>query len=106
ALEGRALGRRGESCGGLHDVIRRQLETDAATAQFLRDHQRRAAAAERVEDHVTGVGRDADDTAKELFGHLAAVPAGALLERAADAAEVPGVFVRLKAVRQVLRAQD
>ena len=43
---------------------------------------------------------------KELFGHLAAVPAFTFLECAAYAWEMPGIFLRLKAEGHVLWPQD
>ena len=47
-----------------------------------------------------------DDPPQQLFGHLAAVPAGPLVESAAHTREVPGVFVGVEAIGKVLRSQD
>ena len=59
-----------------------------------------------VEDELAGVRAGADDAAEELLGHLAAVEAGALLEGAGDAGEVPDVLVGAEAVDDVLRADE
>src|SRR5438132_515293 len=67
--------------------IPRQLEPQPAPPQFLGNDQRRAAASKRIQYHFPRVGRNADDAAQQLFGHLAAVPAGPLLEGAAHAGE-------------------
>ena len=55
---------------------------------------------------VAGVRAAADDPAQKLFGHLAAVPAGAFLEGAADPRHVPGVALGGEAVLNVLRAEN
>ena len=82
-----------------------ELETQVMPLQLLGYDQRRAAAGEGVEHDVAGVRAAADDPAQELLGHLAAVPAGTLFERAADTRKVPGIALGGEPVRHVLRAQ-
>ena len=103
---------RGADAGGvkpifdLRYVIRRQLEADPSSAEFLGHHQRSAAAAERIEHNLVRHWRRADDPPQKLLRHLAAVKALALLERAAHPQKEPGVVVRRETVGDVLRAED
>ena len=83
-----------------------ELEAEVAAAELAGDGQRCAAAGEGVEHEVAGVRASADDAAQDLLGHLAAVPACAFLEGAADAGDAPGVAVGLEAVGHVLRAEN
>jgi alpha-beta hydrolase superfamily lysophospholipase len=76
-----------DRCG----VIRRKLETEEPPTEFSDHHQRGAAAAERVEDDFSGLRASADDPAQDLLGHLAAMPASALLECSADVWHIPGI---------------
>src|SRR5690606_1172160 len=46
-----------------------------------------------------------DDAPKQLFGHLASVKAGSLLEGAGHTREVPGVFVGAKSLSEILGSQ-
>ncbi len=87
-------------------VIFGELEAEEAAVEFFGDDEGGAAAAEGFEDGVAGVGGGFDDAAEELFGHLAAVEAGAFFEGAADAGEVPDVFFGGEAVGGVLGAED
>src|SRR5947209_4780766 len=63
-------------------VVGGEFEAEVTAVELPGDGQGRAAAGERVEHEVSGAGAGPDDPAEELFGHLAAVPAGPLLERA------------------------
>ena len=84
-----------ESIAAALDVFRREIEAEEFSAELLCDGQCRRTAGERIENGVPFIRAELDDAAEELFGHLAAVPAGAFLEGAADAGEVPGVFVEI-----------
>ena len=84
-------------------IILRQFEANEAAPQFFCHGERGAAAAERFKNGVARIGRDFDDSAEQLLGHLAAVPSRTLLERAADSREIPDVFFRLKTAGGVLR---
>ena len=96
----------GESRFDLSRVVGRELETQEVPLEFLGDHQGRATAGERVEHDLAGIRTGPDDPAQDLFGHLAAVPAGAFLECPANAGDVPRVAVRGEAIGDVLGAQD
>jgi len=93
----------GLDCRG---VFRRELEAEEPPIKLLGDGECSATAGERVEDDFTGIRASADDSAQDLLGHLAAVPASALFERTTDARDVPAVAFGSKAVRDILWAED
>ena len=74
--------------------------------QFFGDHQRRSASSKGIEDGFTRLGARPDDSAEQLFGHLAPVPAGPFLERPAHARDVPDILVGGEACRRILRAEN
>src|SRR5688500_10384185 len=88
------------------DVLLGLVDADVAAPEQRGADDGRAAAVERVEYDVAGVARGLDDAIEDGDGHLAAVPPLALLEGAADAADVPRVAVgREQRLGRLLRAQ-
>ena len=88
-----------EALLGEANVLLRLVDADVLSAKQGGGDGGGAAAVEGVEDDVAGVGGGEDDAVEHADGHLAAVPAFAFAEGAADPADVPGVGGGLEELR-------
>ena len=106
SVQGIADTDRRQPVGAAFGILRRQLKAEITPTKFFGHGQGRCAAAERIEHEIAFGRAKLDDAAEQLFRHLTAVKSGPLFERAGNAREVPGVFGRSEAARQILRSQD
>src|SRR5271165_1245109 len=92
------LGRIIKSCSNPGDLVLDPFTGSGTTLTVAKklDRQGCPASGEGVEHEVTGVRAGFDDPAEELLGHLAAMPAGSLLECPADPRDIPGVVERVE----------
>lgn len=80
-----------EAFAGVLDVLFGLVEADVFAVEEDGGDAGGAGAVEGVEDGVAGVGGGFDDAIEDSDGHLAAVPAFAFFEGAAESGDVPGV---------------